>query len=63
MIDGKRVVDASDGTGLKELDQIVGIPEDPSGLTLNSIETNDQLRNRLHNRLMITDDNMGLEWR
>jgi spermidine synthase len=63
MIDGKHVVDASDPKQLQELDEIVGIPEDPTGRRLNSIETNDQLRNRLRNRLIITDDNMGLEWR
>jgi len=63
MIDGNHVVDASDPRQLLELDRIVGIPEDPTGQELDSIETNDQLRRRLHDRLIITDDNMGLEWR
>jgi len=27
------------------------------------VENNNQLRSRLQNRLIITDDNMGLEWR
>ena len=63
VIDGKPVIDASDPNQLKKLDEIVGIPEDPSGRTLNSLETNNQLRTRLQNRLIITDDNMGLEWR
>ena len=62
-IDSKLVVDASEPKQLQELDKIVAIPEDPTGRTLNSIETNDQLRLRLRNRLIITDDNMGLEWR
>ena len=41
---------------------VLDIPEDPTGRDPNSIETNEQLRARLHNRLIITDDNMGLEW-
>lgn len=62
VIDGKHVIDANDPKQLKQLDEIVGIPEDPTGRTLNSVENNDQLRSRLQNRLIITDDNMGLEW-
>jgi spermidine synthase len=63
IIDGRHVVDASDPKQVKRLDEIVGIPEDPTGRRLNSFETNDQLRSRLRNRLIITDDNMGAEWR
>jgi hypothetical protein len=63
VIDGKHVIDASDQQQMKKLDEIVGIPEDPTGRTLNSVENNNQLRSRLQNRLIITDDNMGLEWR
>ena len=48
---------------MKKLDEIIAIPEDPTGRTLNSVENNRQLRSRLQNRLIITDDNMGLEWR
>jgi spermidine synthase len=62
-IDGKRMIDPSDPTQLNKLDQIVNIPDDPTGRNLNSVENNDQLRKRLQNRLIITDDNMGLEWR
>jgi len=63
VIDGKHVIDASDQQQMKKLDEIIGIPEDPTGRTLNSVENNNQLRSRLQNRLIITDDNMGLEWR
>ncbi len=63
VIDGKRVIDPSDPTQLKKLEEIVDIPEDPTGRKLNSVENNDQLRKRLQNRLIITDDNMGVEWR
>jgi hypothetical protein len=63
LIDGKHVIDASDPNQMKALDEIVGIPDDPTGRTMLSFETNDQLRSRLQNRLIITDDNMGTEWR
>jgi spermidine synthase len=63
VIDGKHVVDASDPRQLKKLNQIVNIPMDTTGHTFHSIENNDQLRSRLQNGLIITDDNMGLEWR
>jgi spermidine synthase len=63
VIDGKHVIDASDPKQMKKLDEIIRIPEDPTGRTLNSVENNDQLRSRLQKRLIITDDNMGLEWR
>jgi spermidine synthase len=63
VIDGKHVIDASDPNQMKALEEIVGIPDDPTGRTMLSFETNDQLRSRLQNRLIITDDNMGTEWR
>jgi hypothetical protein len=63
VIDGKSAIDANDPTQMKKLDEIIRIPEDPTGRTLNSVENDDQLRRRLQNRLIITDDNMGLEWR
>jgi len=63
LIDGKPVIDANDPKQLKKMDAIVGIPEDSTGRTLGSVEDNNQLRSRLQNRLIITDDNMGLEWR
>jgi spermidine synthase len=62
-IDGKHVIDSSDPKQMKKLDELIGIPEDPTGRTLISVENNNQLRSRLTNRLIITDDNMGLEWR
>ena len=63
VIDGKHAIDANDPKQMKKLAEIIGIPEDPTGRTLNSVENNNQLRSRLQNRLIITDDNMGLEWR
>jgi spermidine synthase len=63
VIDGKHVVDGSDPKQLKKLEEIVSIREDPTGHAFFSIEDNDQLRGRLRNRMIITDDNMGLEWR
>ena len=63
VINGKHVIDASDPKQMQKLDEIIGIPEDPTGRTLNSVENNNQLRTRLQKRLIITDDNMGLEWR
>lgn len=63
-IDGKRIVDSADPGQLSKLDQIVNIREAPGAGDLFSIESNDQLRSRLAKRksLIITDDNMGLEW-
>jgi spermidine synthase len=63
VINRKHVIDASDPKQMQKLDEIIGIPEDPTGRTLSSVENNDQLRSRLQKRLIITDDNMGLEWR
>jgi predicted membrane-bound spermidine synthase len=63
VIDGKRVVDTNDPEQLKKLDELVNLPENPPERGFNSVETNDQLRRRLQNRPIITDDNMGSEWR
>jgi hypothetical protein len=63
VIDGKHVINTNDPEQMKKLDEIIAIPEDPTGRTLNSVENDRQLRSRLQNRLIITDDNMGLEWR
>jgi len=63
VIDGKHVIEANDTKQHKKLDEIVGIPEDSTGRTFNSVENDNQLRSRLQNRLITTDDNMGLEWR
>jgi predicted membrane-bound spermidine synthase len=63
IIDGKHIVDRDDAQQMMKLKQIVNIPEDSSGRQWFSVENNDHLRARLKNRLIITDDNMGLEWR
>jgi len=63
VIDGKPVIDINDPKQLEKVEKITAIPEDPTGRTLISVESNDQLRSRLRKRLIITDDNMGLEWR
>jgi spermidine synthase len=63
VIDGKHVIDANDPKQIAMLDEIVNIKEDPTGLQSFSMENDDQLRRRLQGRLIITDDNMGVEWR
>jgi predicted membrane-bound spermidine synthase len=63
VIDGEHVIDESDPGQLKRLDEIVSIPQDVTGRRMISVEDDHQLRSRLHNRRIITDDNMGLEWR
>ena len=63
VIDARHVVDVNDPKQITKLDEIVNIPEDPTGVRFYSVENNDELRARLKNRLVITDDNMGLEWR
>ena len=57
-IDGKHVIDQDDPAQMKKLDEII------TGGDWSSIETNDELRKRLRGRrnLIITDDNMGVEW-
>jgi hypothetical protein len=45
------------------LQHVLGIPYDSSGSRAFSIEDNSQLRQRLQRLLIITDDNMGTEWR
>jgi hypothetical protein len=64
-IDGKPVVAASSPEQMKKLDEIVNIADGPPVGEWHSIEANDELRQRLQDRpnLIITDDNMGLEWR
>jgi SAM-dependent methyltransferase len=63
VIDGKPVIDVNDPKQMEKLEEIIGIPEDTTGRILISVENNNELRSRLQNRLIITDDNMGLEWR
>jgi spermidine synthase len=64
-IDGKRVINPDDPDQMKKLDQIVNVRH-AAPLEANvSIESNDEIRQRLSIRrnLIITDDNMGVEWR
>ena len=63
VIDGRPVIDGSDPEQAEKLEKIIDIPEDSPSREWFSVETNSQLRARLKNRLLITDDNMGLEWR
>lgn len=64
-IDGKPVVNANSLDQMKRLDAIVNIADVPPIGEWDSIEGNDEMRQRLRSRnnLIITDDNMGLEWR
>jgi hypothetical protein len=56
-------IDASDPEQMRKLDEIVNIKTAPPGPEWKFVEDNDQLRRRVQGRLIITDDNMGLEWR
>ena len=62
-IDGERVIDPNDPLQMMVLQPVLDIPDDPSGSQNFSTEDSDQLRRRLQHRLIITDDNMGSEWR
>ena len=62
-IDGEKVIDPRDPRQVMVLEHVVAIPDDPSGRQSFSIEDGDQLRRRLQHVLIITDDNMGTEWR
>jgi SAM-dependent methyltransferase len=64
-IDGKRVVDPDNPEHMKKLDDIVNIRKASVAITGYSIEENDEIRQRLKDRqsVIITDDNMGVEWR
>jgi spermidine synthase len=63
VIDGKHVVDAGDPGQVEKLDEVVNLPDKAPANGFRFIETNSELRRRMVNRLIITDDNMGLEWR
>ena len=63
-IDGNPVIDSSRPEQMQKLDFIVSMPDaTPSG-KWESIEDNQGMRQRLQNRqnIIITDDNMGVEW-
>jgi spermidine synthase len=62
-IDGKPLVDQRDPQQMVRIEGLVNIKNDPSGAADLSVEFDDQLPRRLQGRLIITDDNMGLEWR
>lgn len=63
-IDGKAIIDSSRPEELQKLDKIVNTPEAPPFGNWDSIESNEAMRQRLQKRknLIITDDNMALEW-
>lgn len=65
VIDGNHVIDSRDPEQVKKLDQIVNISDGPPVGEWNSVESDRELRLRLQSRRtpIITDDNMGLEWR
>jgi spermidine synthase len=63
VIDGKHVIDSNDPRQMARLDEVVNINDDPTGQQAFSIENDDQLRKRLQGRMIVTDDNMGTEWR
>lgn len=64
VIDGHPIIDSEDAAQLRQLDSIVDIRETSANLDWHSIESLPLLRHRLDtNHLIITDDNMGLEWR
>jgi len=63
VIDGKHVIDPDDPKQMAKLDEVVSINEDPTGRLAYSMENEDQLRQRLRGRKIITDDNMLTEWR
>jgi hypothetical protein len=62
-LDGGKVIDPKDPRPVMVLEHVLEIPDDPSGSASFSIEDGDQLRRRLQPMLIITDDNMGTEWR
>jgi hypothetical protein len=62
-IDGEKVIDPKDPRQVMVQQHVLDIPDDPSGSQSFSIEDSDQLRRRLQHMLIITDDNMGTEWR
>jgi len=64
-IDGKRVIDPDDPRQMKKLEDIVNIRKASPTDAGMSIEENDEIRRRLKDRqnVIITDNNMGVEWR
>lgn len=65
VIDGNHVVDAANAEQMRKLGEIVNINDGPPVGEWNSVESDTELRKRFQDRrsLIITDDNMGLEWR
>ena len=60
VIDGEPVLNADDPEQSKKLAEIVDINNGPPGR--EHVEENGQLRKHLRGGLIITDDNMGVEW-
>ena len=60
VIDGEPVLNADDPEQRKKLAEIVDINNGPPGR--EHVEENGQLRKHLRGGLIITDDNMGVEW-
>jgi spermidine synthase len=65
VIDGNHVVDAENPQQMKKLEELVNLSDSPPVGEWISIENDIELRKRFQKRrsLIITDDNMGLEWR
>ena len=60
VIDGEPVVNADDPEQRKKLAEIVDAKPGPPGREY--VEEDGQLRKHLQGGLIITDDNMGVEW-
>ena len=64
-VSGMEQINPDDPDQMKKLDQIVNIRHAAPLIASDSIESNEEIRQRLSIRqnLIITDDNMGVEWR
>jgi spermidine synthase len=64
-INGNHVINSEDAEQVKRLNEIVSLRHAAPSVAGNSIEENDEIRLRLRERgnIIITDDNMGVEWR
>ena len=64
-IDGKPIFDSKDPLQRRSIDQILSLADtigDPDGSVKLRLEPGDNLRKRLKNNRLVTDDNMGTEW-
>jgi hypothetical protein len=62
-IDGLPVIDPNHRAQAIVLERLLQVPDDPSAVRSFSIEDNDPSRQRLPRRPMITNEEMGTEWR